>query len=329
MAVEGKGIGAGHLRLGISDRLMNKTVLGHAASFATYSIFGLNIAMCKDIANSDILSPYALFLLRAGGATLLFWLVSLFMPKEHVSKSDMWKIVLASFIGLFVPQMTFLVAITMTTSIDTSILSSLTPIMTMFMAAWFLKEPITWKKVCGVVLSFIGVLVLIFTSLHNTSGVTQSQPLGIALIFVNCLSFAIYLGAFRPLISRYNVVTFMKWMFLFTLIICLPFCTSDAISFFSFMSETTVPSEYGGTSFILEVLYVVFFATFLAYFLIPIGQKHLRPTLVSIYSYVQPIFAVVISICIGLDVLSWQKILAIILVFVGVGIVNQSRARQS
>lgn len=308
---------------------MNKTVLGHAASFATYSIFGLNIAMCKDIANSDVLSPYALFLLRASGATLLFWLASLFMPKEHVSKSDMLQIVLASFIGLFIPQMTFLVAITMTTSTDTSILSSLTPIMTMFMAAWFLKEPITWKKVCGVALSFIGVLVLIFTSLHNTSSVTHSQPMGIALIFINCLTFAIYLGAFRPLISRYSVVTFMKWMFLFTLIICLPFCTSDAISFFHDINATPILSSDEGKSLILEILYVVVFATFLAYLLIPIGQKHLRPTLVSIYSYVQPIIAVIISICVGLDVLSWQKVLAIVLVFTGVAIVNQSRARHS
>ena len=306
---------------------MNKTVVGHAASFATYSIFGLNIAMCKDIANNDVLSPYALFLLRAGGATLLFWLVSLFMPKEHVSKADMKQIVLASFIGLFVPQMTFLVAITMTTSIDTSILSSLTPIMTMFMAAWFLKEPITWKKVTGVALSFVGVLVLILTSMQTGGSVTRTEPMGIVLLFVNCLSFAVYLGAFRPLISRYHVVTFMKWMFLYTLIICLPFCTSDAIRFLT--TDAASLASAGGTSLILEILYVVVFATFLAYFLIPIGQKHLRPTLVSIYSYVQPIFAVIISICVGLDVLSWPKVLAIVLVFAGVGIVNQSRAKAS
>lgn len=317
---------------------MNKTVIGHLASLATYTIFGLNIVMCKDIANSDILTPYALFLLRAGGATLLFWCVSLFMPKEKVNRADMWRIVLASFIGLFVPQMTFLVAITMTTSIDTSILSSLTPIMTMFVSAIFLKEPITWKKVIGVALSFIGVITLILNTIHADGGVSQTQPMGIFLIFLNCLSFAVYLGAFRPLISRYSVVTFMKWMFLFTMLISLPFCLTDTVGFVGSMMDACNGTMADGAvcppvtdafgSLMWEVLYVVVFATFVAYFLIPIGQKNIRPTLVSMYSYVQPILAVIISISVGLDVITWQKVVAIVFVFTGVAIVNRSRALQ-
>lgn len=308
---------------------MNKTIVGHLASLATYSIFGLNIVFCKDIANSDTLSPYALFMFRALGATILFWTISLFMPHEHIEKKDMWKIILASFIGLFTPQMTFLVAITMATPIDTSVLGSLTPIMTMFMAAFFLKEPITWKKVLGVAMSFIGVITLIFSSMyHKGSGISQTTPLGIILLFINCTSFALYLGAFRPLISKYSVVTFMKWMFLFTLIISIPFCTTDTYTFIQSAIASKADSESAElfSSLIWEIGYVVVFATFVAYFLVPIGQKYLRPTLVSMYSYVQPIIAVIISVYLGMDTLSWKKILAIILVFTGVAIVNKSRA---
>ena len=291
---------------------------GHLASATTYTIFGLNIVMCKDIANCDLLSPYALYLLRAAGATALFWLISLMMPREHVSRADMSRILVASFVGLFIPQMTFLVAITMTTSIDTSILSSFSPIMTMFVAAIALKEPITWMKAGGVALSFAGVMLLIFNTMHSASGVETSSPWGIGLIVLNCLSFAIYLGVFRPLISRYSVVTFMKWMFLFSTAYCLPFCLSDTIH--------TSYSQFP-TDIILEIIYVVLFATFIAYFLVPIGQKHIRPTLVSLYSYLQPIIAVVISICIGMDHLSWQKVVAIVCVFAGVAIVSRSRSR--
>ena len=75
-----------------------------------------------------------------------------------------------------------------------------------------------------------------------------------------------------------------------------------------------------------QVAYVVFFATFVAYFLIPVGQKRLRPTLVSMYNYVQPIVATIISIIIGLDHITWKKLVAMVLVFAGVWIVNQSRA---
>ncbi len=298
---------------------MNDKLKGHLASAACYIMFGLNIVMNKDVANSDIVSPYALFILRAVGATALFWIVSLFMPKEKIARKDMLKIVVASFLGLFVPQMTFLLAITMTTSIDTSILGSFTPIMTMFVAAIVLKEPITWKKAGGVALSFAGVLLLILNMAHGGNGVETSSPQGILLMMLNGLGFAVYLGAFRPLISRYNVVTFMKWMFLYSTLISVPFCLTDMLSV-----------EYGRLTPFLswEVAYIIFFATFVAYFLIPVGQKYLRPTVVSLYSYLQPIVAVVVSICVGLDRLSVDKVVSIVCVFAGVWLVNKSKARK-
>ena len=75
-----------------------------------------------------------------------------------------------------------------------------------------------------------------------------------------------------------------------------------------------------------EVAYVIVFATFVAYFLIPVGQKHLRPTLVSMYSYLQPMIATTLSIAIGMDVFTWQKAIAAVLIFGGVILVNRSRA---
>ena len=290
---------------------------GHLAVAGAYTIFGLNIVFCKDIANSDVLSPYVLFTLRAVGATALFWLISLFMPSEKVDRGDFWKIAAASSIGLFLTQISFLIAITMATSIDTAIMGTLGPIFTMFFAFLFLGEPITGKKAGGVALSFAGVLYLIYNSVHS-GGADHSTPLGIVLLLVNSLSFSLYLGLFRPLISKYSVVTFIKWMFLFSLLLSLP------ISFRGFLQTdfTAVPARVGW-----EVGYLVFFATFVAYFLIPFGQKRLRPTLVSMYSYLQPVLATAVSIWIGLDHLTWQKLLATVLIVGGVILVSRARAR--
>ena len=110
----------------------------------------------------------------------------------------------------------------------------------------------------------------------------------------------------------------MKWMFLFSLLLSLP------LSFRGFLETdfAAVPARVGW-----EVGYLVFFATFVAYFLIPFGQKRLRPTLVSMYSYLQPILATAVSIWIGLDTLTWQKLLATILIVGGVILVSRSRAR--
>lgn len=292
-------------------------VAGHLAAAAAYIIFGFNIVLCKNIANSGTISPIVLFTLRALAATILFWGLSLCLPREKVDRRDLPKIFIAAFTGLFVPQFTFLAAISMTTSIDSAILGSLTPIFTMLFAAVFLKEPITSRKAAGVALSFAGMMLLIFNSVNAHNGVDRTHPTGILLMLLNGLSFAAYLGIFRPLISRYNVVTFMKWMFLSALVISLPFSAKGLIE--TSYSAISAPVAW-------EIAYVIFFATFLAYFLIPVGQKRLRPTLVSMYSYLQPMIATVISIATGLDVLNWQKIAAIILIFGGVAMVNRSRA---
>ena len=298
---------------------MNDKLTGHLSIAAAYTIFGLNIVFCKDIANSEVVAPEVLFTLRAIGASALFWLISLFLPKERIEKGDSLKIVAASFTGLFVPQMTFLMAITMSSSIDTAVLGTLGPIFTMFFAFIFLGEPITGRKAGGVALSFAGVIFLIFNSVHS-GGASSSSPLGIALLLLNSISFSFYLGYFRPLISKYSVVTFMKWMFLASLLLSLPFSFKGLIS-------TDFAAIPAGIRW--EIGYLIVFATFFAYFLIPFGQKRIRPTLVSMYNYLQPIIAAIVSIAIGMDSLTWQKILATAFVVGGVVLVSRSRAAQN
>ena len=286
---------------------------------AAYTIFGLNLVFCKDIANSESISPYVLFTFRALGASALFWLLSLLSPKEKIDRGDLLKMAAASFVGLFVPQMTFLIAMTMTSAIDTAIIGTLGPIFTMIFAFIFLKEPITGKKAGGVALSFAGIIFLIFNSIHQ-GGAATTSPAGVLLLLVNSLSFSLYLGLFRPLISKYSVVTFMKWCFLFSLLLSLPISLKGLI----ITDYASIPVQVRW-----EIGYLVFFATFVAYFLMPYGQKWIRPTLVSMYSYLQPIVTTIVSIWVGLDSLSWQKILASALVVGGVILVSRSRAANS
>lgn len=286
---------------------------------AAYTIFGLNLVFCKDIANSESISPYVLFTFRALGASALFWLLSLLSPREKIDRGDLLKMAAASFVGLFVPQMTFLIAMTMASAIDTAIIGTLGPIFTMIFAFIFLKEPITGKKAGGVALSFIGIIFLIFNSIHQ-GGAAATLPAGVVLLLVNSLSFSLYLGLFRPLISKYSVVTFMKWCFLFSLLLSLPVSMKGLLC----TDYASIPVAVRW-----EIGYLVFFATFVAYFLIPYGQKYIRPTLVSMYSYLQPIVTTIVSIWVGLDSLSWQKILSAALVVGGVVLVSRSRAANS
>lgn len=299
---------------------MNKQVaIGHLASAAAYVIFGVNVVVCRDIATDGGLEPIVLFSMRALVAGALFWLTSLFMPRETVPPRDLLRLCVAGVLGLFLPQLTFLHAIAHTTPVDLSVMSTTTPIFTMFVAAIFLKEPITWKKATGVILSFGGILWLILQSTFATDGPSQTEPIGIMFCFANYIVFALYLGTCRPLIARYSVVTSMKWMFLASFILSLPF----SLPLVPHSDFAAVPATVWW-----EIAYMIFFSTFVAYYLIPVGQKRIRPTLVSMYGYLQPIIAVAVAIWVGQDRLTPTKVMAALLVFVGVWVVNRSRAAQ-
>jgi len=293
-------------------------VIGHLAAALTYVIFGLNIVFCRDIATESGLAPITLFAMRALVAAALFWLVSLFAPREKVPFRDLMKIFGAAVIGIFLPQVTFLNAIAQTKPVDLSIITTITPILTMFSAAIFLREPITWKKAGGVLLSFVGIVWIILQSnAHKGAANQETTAMGITYTILNCAIFALYLGTCRKLVARYSVVTMMKWMFLVSLVLSLPFALPKlATSDFAAISTTVW----------LEIGFLIFFATFVAYFLLPMGQARIRPTLVSMYGYLQPLIAIAVAIASGSDRLTFTKIVAALLVFAGVWIVTTSKA---
>lgn len=291
--------------------------IGHLACAAAYVIFGINVVVCRDIATDGGVEPIVLFAMRALVAGGLFWIVSLFMPKERVPWQDLLRLAWAGILGLFLPQLTFLHAIAHTTPVDLSVMSTTTPIFTMFVAAIFLKEPITWKKALGVALSFGGILWLILQSTFGGNGASETEPVGIAYCFANYIVFALYLGTCRNLIARYSVVTSMKWMFLVSFVIAVPF----ALPHLPTTDFAAVPGYVWW-----EIGFMIIFSTFIAYYLVPVGQKRIRPTLVSMYGYLQPIIAIAVAIWTGMDRLTVTKVVAAVLVFTGVWVVNRSRA---
>ena len=239
------------------------------------------------------------------------------MPEEKVDRKDYIKIFAASMLGFLTCQVTFLVGIPHITPMDCSVLTAMAPIYTMAVAAIAIKEPITFKKSIGVAISFAGIIYLIISRVSTPGGVAESTPFGIFMIILNSLSFSMYLGIFKPLIAKYSAVTFMKWIFLFSAVVATPLSLKGLIN----VDWAGIPSKQYA-----ELAYLIVCATFITYFLIPLAQKRIRPTLISMYSYVQPIIAIAISIAIGMDTLTWQKSLATALVFCGLIIVSRSRA---
>ncbi|GHV60650.1 membrane protein [Bacteroidia bacterium] len=294
----------------------DKNFKGHAALFVAYIIFGLNTPISKAVLIDGEISAMALTFFRLAGAAALFWLLSLFVKKESVSRRDVFLLFIASLFGILINQLSFIVGLSLTSPIDASVITTISPILTMILAAFFLREPITGKKVLGVLIGAGGAILLIYSSnvIHHNSASVE----GNLLCILSSCSFAIYLTVFKKLIIRYSATTSMKWMFLFSTVCSLPFCWRDVAS----IHYTAIPADM-----YLRIIYIVACATFLSYLFIPVGQKYLRPTVVSMYNYLQPVVSSLLAVALGMDIFGWTKGAAALLVFLGVYIVTQSKSR--
>ncbi len=287
---------------------------GHIALFGANLIFGLKTPLSRTII-PELIDPFSLTFLRLAGSTALFWLLSLFLKKEKMPFKDIILLFFASIFGIVLNQVPYITGLSMTSPIDASLVTSMLPIITMLLAALIIREPITWLKAIGVLVGASGAFILI---MNSTNGNGKGNITGDLIILSAALSFALYLTIFKKLISKYSPVTTMKWMFLFATIVSYP-VLRKSIAHTDFMAMDL--------SVWLRIGYIVVFATFITYLLIPIGQKTVRPTTLSMYNYMQPIVASFVAVGLGMDSFGYEKIISTLLVFAGVYIVTQSKSR--
>ena len=294
-------------------------IKGHVAMLGANTMWGLMAPVAKMVMAAGLVSPLLMTNFRIVGAALLFWTASLFVPDEKVPPRDLLLLAGAAMLGILFNQGCYVFGVGYTSPGEASIITTTMPIWVMLLAAVILGEPITLKKVGGIVLGASGALILVLGSVG--SGARGDNPvLGDLLVLTAQLSYALYLTFYRNFIRKYSVVTLMKWMFTFAAIALLPVSSGQLMS--ADWSEFTMREIAG-------VGYVVFFATFIAYICIMIGQKNLRPTLVGMYNYVQPIVASCVGMWLGLDSFNVSKVIAVALIFSGVFLVTISKAAPS
>ena len=288
---------------------INKNVQGHLFALTANVMWGLMAPIGKFALQE--FSALSVTTFRMVGAAAAFWILSIFCKQEY-----MLKIFFASLFALVFNQGVFIFGLSLTSPIDASIVTTTLPIITMIVAAIYLKEPITNKKVLGIFVGAMGALILIMSSQAASSG--NGSLIGDLLCLVAQISFSIYLTVFKGLSQRYSAVTINKWMFIYASMCYIPFSYQDI----SVIQWTSIPMVA-----ILQVLYVVLGGSFLAYLCIMTAQKLLRPTVVSMYNYMQPIVATIAAILMGIGSFGWEKGIAITLVFLGVYIVTQSKSK--
>lgn len=293
---------------------------GHVAMLFANMVWGIMSPISKTVLMSGLISPIALSAMRIAGGALLFWICSLLLPRsvvkrEKVTPRDMLKIFMASLLIITSNQALYIIGIGFTSPIDSSVMSTITPIFTMIFAAIFISMPITWLKASGVALGLGGALMLV---LSDPGGDTHAsnQLLGDSLCLIAQVCAALYYVLFSGIITRYSAFTLMKWMFLFSAVTYVP-C---AIPWLVEVQFSAI-----GLNLWLSIAYIIVFATFLGYLLIPISQRVLKPTVVSMYNYFQPLTAALLTAILGIGQFGPMKVVATALIFAGVWFVTQSR----
>ena len=294
-----------------------KIIIAHLCLVCSGAFWGLMAPVGKDAMLHGI-DGIHLVSFRVLGGAVLFWLTSFFTKKEHVPVKDILKLAGAGIFALVFNQCSYTIGLNMTSPTNSSIMTTSMPIFAMILSFFILKEPITWKKALGVLMGCSGAVIIITTS-ASSANAKVGNIWGDLLCMSAQLSFALYLALFKPLVQKYSLFTVNKWMFTWATLMIWPFTFSHVAS----IDFASVPASTWW-----ESGYVVFFGTYLGYICMMIGQKSLRPTVVSVYNYVQPLVSVTVSVITGLAIFKGTQAFAAALVFAGVWLVIISKSRK-
>lgn len=280
--------------------------------------YGVTFTFANDVIDGGYIQPYGFILFRVSLAGILFWVFSAWTTSEKIEYNDFPKFIIAAFFGVALNMLAFFKGLQFTTPINGSVIMVTTPIIVLILSAIILREKITKIKIFGILVGLSGALIL---SIYNSSASAGDNILlGNFLVLINAASYSYYLILIKKITDKYHPYTFIKWLFLFGTLFVLPFG----------YRELSVVDWSSFTPYIwFSVLFVVVGATFATYLLNPLALRKLSATTVSTFLYIQPIFAGIFAIIMGSDTINVVKIIATLLIFLGVYLVTKSSTLQT
>lgn len=292
--------------------------LGHLAALGSMSFFGLMSPMCKVAMGGGVIDGLMLSTMRVSGAAALFWLVSLLLPREPIRRRDLLPLFGMSLCGMTINQFSYVIGMQFTSPTNGCVVATTTPVFTLVLSAIFLHIAVTRRKALGMAVAALGALVLIFGS--QAQGGLSGNPFGDALCLLAQLSAACYFVFFGGVLHRYSPITMMKWLFGLSALVTLPFC---GYHLWAAPWEQLTSAEGAGAA------YVVIGGSFISYLLLIVAQQRLEPPTVATYNYIQPAIAALVGVLLGVDLLTWQKGLAFLLIGSGVWVVTHRKRRKA
>ena len=287
---------------------MQKKVLPLLAATIATTIYGINHTVAKMVMPIYI-GSLGLVLLRVLGATIMFWTISLFFKSKPIEKKDRLTILKCGLFGMSINIAAFIAGLDYSTPVNSSILIIISPIFVVILSFFIFKNKINFIKILGIILGFIGAIILILTADSNSS-IGRNIPLGNFLFIVNSISYAYYLIIVKPMAEKYDLITLFKWLFLVGLVFNFPI----GINQFLDVDWQNLPLLQA----VLPMAFVVICTTFMTYFLNGYALTKLTSAEVAVFMYLQPIIGVVFAIFTKSDSITLTIVIASMLIFSGV-----------
>lgn len=286
---------------------MNKRTLAIAAAIGATTIYGLNHTIAKGVMPTYV-QPLGFIILRVLGASILFWIISFFGPKEKIAKKDYLRMGLCAVLGMGFNMLVFFKGLSLSTPINSAVLVTTTPIIVLILSALIIKEKIGGRKIMGIGIGLLGALGLILFGAEIRQD-APNIPLGNFLILTNSVFYGSYLIVAKTLIAKYHPFTFMKWLFTLGILICLPFGYGEFVQ----IEWASLPFEA-----LWRIAFVIIGTTFCTYLFNIFALTQLKASALSAFVYVQPLIGIIYAISTGQDSLTTVKIVAACLVLLGV-----------
>jgi drug/metabolite transporter (DMT)-like permease len=292
------------------SRVRASTAAPHLALIAVQVMFGTWPIVGKIVLHT--VPSVGLVALRVAGASVAFVIIGRMTGGVGRIRREDWPLLVASsLLGLVLNQWLYVKGLSLTTAINSTLLSTTIPVFTLFVGIILRTDRATLRRMLGIALAASGVIYLIGPTRGEFSTLTRTGDL---LIVTNSLCYGAYIAVSKDLVKRYPALTVITWIFIVASVATVP------AGVFS-LSHISLWDITAGVW--LKILFIILVPTVGAYYLNAWALARVPPSTVAVYIYLQPLIAFVLAPMVLGEELSWRAAIASLLIFAGVLVVTR------
>ena len=295
-----------------------KKLIGNLMIFGTIVIYSLNTNYMKMVV-PDWIGPFGLVFFRCSTSLIGFWIITLFLPRKELvinNKKDKFALLVGGMLGMGANMLLYITGLDKSGPIDAFIIRTCQPIIVLALSIIFFHSGISWNKVIGIMLGIGGT---VYMTIFQTKHAEGSSPfLGDILLIGGSLFYSAYLVWIKPYTIRFNPFLVLRWMALAGTVLTMPFGIKELI-------EAPLwhrPFDLRVTG---EIVFILVFSTMIVNILIVNALKYVSSFTASVYIFLLPVTGSLISVWMGIQTITANKVIAFILILAGFVFVNLTR----